>query len=62
LEIKGNALAIAIIKQNFKDFDLNTSRVEDLDKYFRVDRLIPFSKGTQELQNFCFNRISKANS
>ncbi|QZK91216.1 galactokinase [Flavobacterium sp. CHNK8] len=44
-ELKGNALiAIAIIKQNFKDFDLNTSEIEDLDKYYNYlpDRLIPF--------------------
>ncbi|MES2804420.1 mevalonate kinase [Flavobacterium sp. 11] len=44
-ELKGNALiAIDIIKQNFTDFDLNTSEIEDLDKYhnYLPDRLIPY--------------------
>lgn len=44
-ELKGNALlAIDIIKQNFKDFDLNKSEIEDLDKYrnYLPDRLIPY--------------------
>lgn len=44
-ELKGNALsAINIVKQNFKNFDLNTAKIEDLKKYcnFLPDRLIPY--------------------
>lgn len=44
-ELKNNALlAIGIIKQKFKDFDLNTSEIEDLKKYCNSlpDRLIPY--------------------
>ena len=44
-ELKGNALiAIDIVKQNFPSFDLNTSEIEDLDRYRNClpDRLIPF--------------------
>jgi galactokinase len=44
-ELKGNALmAIDIVKQNFPNFDLNTSEIEDLDHYRNClpDRLIPF--------------------
>ncbi len=44
-ELKGNALlAIDIIKQNFKEFDLNKAGIEDLKKYrnYLPDRLIPF--------------------
>jgi galactokinase len=44
-ELKGNALiAIDIVKQNFPNFDLNTSEIEDLDIYRNClpDRLIPF--------------------
>lgn len=44
-ELKNNALlAIDIVKQNHKDFDLNTAENEDLKKYcnFLPDRLIPY--------------------
>ena len=44
-ELKNNALlAIDIVKQHFKDFDLNTAETEDLKKYcnFLPDRLIPY--------------------
>lgn len=44
-EIKNNALlAIDIVKQNYKDFDLNTTEIDDLKKYcnFLPDRLIPY--------------------
>ncbi len=44
-EVKGNALwAIDIIKSNFKDFDLNTTEIEDLSKYtnYLPDHLIPY--------------------
>lgn len=44
-ELKGNALfAIDIIKQNFKDFDLNKTEIQDLVKYrnYLPDRLIPY--------------------
>jgi galactokinase len=43
-ELKSNALlAISIVQQNFKDFDLNTAKIADLKKYcnFLPDRLIP---------------------
>jgi galactokinase len=44
-EVKGNALiAIDIVKQNFPNFDLNTSEIEDLDRYRNClpDRLMPY--------------------
>ena len=44
-ELKNNALlAIDIVKQHNKDFDLNTTEIEDLKKYcnFLPDRLIPY--------------------
>lgn len=44
-DLKGNALlAIAFLKQNFKDFDLNKTEITDLTKYcnYLPDRLIPF--------------------
>ncbi|MFV8346953.1 mevalonate kinase [Flavobacterium sp. ZB4P13] len=44
-ELKGNALlAIDIVKQNFKDFDLNKAEIQDLKKYcnYLPDRLIPY--------------------
>lgn len=44
-DLKGNALlAIDTIKQNFSDFDLNQTEVEDLKKYtnYLPERLIPF--------------------
>jgi galactokinase len=44
-ELKGNALmAIDVVKQNYPDFDLYTSKLEDLDHYKNClpDRLIPF--------------------
>lgn len=46
-ELKGNALlAIEIIKSHFDDFDLDTTEVEDLQKYcnFLPDRLVPYFK------------------
>ena len=56
-ELKGNALiAIAIIKQNFKDFDLNTSKIEDLDKYhnYLPDRLVPYFEGA--IKNYHYTK------
>ena len=47
-DLKGNALlAIGTIKENFPDFDLNKTVIEDLDKYLNYlpDRLIPFFEG-----------------
>ncbi|CAM3487750.1 mevalonate kinase [Flavobacterium chungbukense] len=44
-ELKGNALlAIDIVKQNYPDFDLNASKIEDLDRYRNClpDRLIAY--------------------
>lgn len=44
-ELKENALlAIDIVKQNFKDFDLHKVKIEDFNKYKNClpDRLIPF--------------------
>lgn len=44
-DLKGNALlAIAILKQNIKDFDLNQTEITDLKKYcnYLPDRLVPF--------------------
>jgi galactokinase len=44
-ELKGNALlAISIIKEQFKDFDLNQTEIVELKKYcnYLPDRLIPF--------------------
>jgi galactokinase len=44
-ELKTNALlSIDIVKQNHKDFDLNTTELEDLKNYtnFLPDRLIPY--------------------
>jgi len=56
-EIKGNALmSIGIVKQNFPDFDLNTSQIEDLDRYRNClpDRLIPFFEAA--LKNFHYTK------
>ena len=44
-ELKGNALiAIAIVKQNFPDFELNSAKIEDLELYRNClpDRLIRY--------------------
>ncbi|MEC5167073.1 galactokinase [Flavobacterium sp. PL11] len=44
-DLKGNALmAIGTVKEHFPDFDLNTTEIEDLNKYrnYLPDRLIPF--------------------
>jgi galactokinase len=44
-DMKGNALmAIDIIKQNFKNFDLHKTEIQDLKKYcnYLPDRLIPY--------------------
>jgi galactokinase len=46
--LKGNALlAIDSVKQNFVDFDLNKTEIEDLKKYcnYLPDRLIPYFEG-----------------
>ncbi|TPG41813.1 mevalonate kinase [Flavobacterium pectinovorum] len=56
-EVKGNALiAIDIVKQNFPDFDLNTSEIEDLDQYRNClpDRLIPYFDAA--LKNFHYTK------
>ncbi|WP_316635501.1 galactokinase family protein [uncultured Flavobacterium sp.] len=56
-EIKGNALiAIDIVKQNFPNFDLNTSEIEDLDRYRNCvpDRLIPFFEAA--LKNYHYTK------
>ncbi len=56
-ELKGNALvAIDIVKQNFPDFDLNASQIEDLDQYRSClpDRLIPFFEAA--LKNYHYTK------
>ncbi|CAA9199998.1 mevalonate kinase [Flavobacterium collinsii] len=56
-EIKGNALmSIDIVKQNFPDFDLHASEVEDLDRYRNClpDRLIPFFEAA--LKNYHYTK------
>jgi len=56
-EIKGNALmSIGIVKQNFPEFDLNTSQIEDIDKYRNClpDRLIPFFEAA--LKNYHYTK------
>lgn len=56
-EVKGNALiAIDIVKQNFPDFDLNASEIEDLDRYRNClpDRLMPYFDAA--LKNFHYTK------
>lgn len=56
-EIKGNALmSIGIVKQNFPDFDLHASEIEDVDRYRNClpDRLIPFFEAA--LKNYHYTR------
>lgn len=56
-ELKGNALmAIDIVKQNFPNFDLNTSQIEDIDRYRNClpDRLIPFFEAA--LKNYHYTK------
>lgn len=56
-EIKGNALmSIAIVKQNFPDFDLNTAQIRDIDYYRNClpDRLIPFFEAA--LKNYHYTK------
>ncbi|OXA86442.1 mevalonate kinase family protein [Flavobacterium hercynium] len=55
--LKGNALmAIDIVKQNYPDFDLNTSEVEDIARYKNClpDRLIPFFEAA--LKNYQYTK------
>lgn len=56
-EVKGNALiAIDIVKQNFPEFDLNASEIEDLDRYRNClpDRLMPYFDAA--LKNFHYTK------
>jgi galactokinase len=56
-ELKGNALmAIDIVKQNFPNFDLNTSEIGDIDRYRNClpDRLIPFFEAA--LKNYHYTK------
>jgi galactokinase len=56
-EIKGNALmSIAIVKQNFPDFDLNTAQITDIEYYRNClpDRLIPFFEAA--LKNYHYTK------
>ena len=56
-EIKGNALmSIGIVKQNFPDFELNTSEIGDIDRYRNClpDRLIPFFEAA--LKNYHYTK------
>jgi galactokinase len=58
-DLKGNALlAIDIIKQNFSDFDLNQTEIEDLKKYtnYLPDRLIPFFEGA--IKNHHYTKLA----
>jgi galactokinase len=58
-ELKGNALlAIDKIKQNFKNFDLNTAEIEDLKKYcnYLPDRLVPYFEGA--IKNHHYTRLA----
>ncbi|PAM95598.1 galactokinase [Flavobacterium sp. IR1] len=55
--LKGNALmAIDIVKQNYPDFDLNKSEVEDIARYKNClpDRLIPFFEAA--LKNYQYTK------
>lgn len=56
-EIKGNALmSIGIVKQNFPDFNLHASKIEDFDRYRNClpDRLIPFFEAA--LKNYHYTK------
>lgn len=56
-ELKGNALmAIDIVKQNYPDFDLNASEIEDIYLYKNClpDRLIPFFEAA--LKNYHYTK------
>lgn len=56
-EVKGNALmSIGIVKQNFPDFDLHSSKIEDIDRYRNClpDRLIPFFEAA--LKNYHYTK------
>jgi galactokinase len=56
-ELKGNALmSIEIVKQNFPEFDLNTSEIGDIDRYRNClsDRLIPFFEAA--LKNYHYTK------
>ncbi|MCC9073769.1 galactokinase [Flavobacterium sp. F-65] len=56
-ELKGNALlAIDIVKQNFKDFDLHKTEIVDIHKYsnYLPDRLIPFFEAA--IKNYHYTR------
>lgn len=58
-ELKGNALlAIEIIKSHFDDFDLDTTEVEDLQKYcnFLPDRLVPYFKAA--IKNHYYTKMA----
>jgi galactokinase len=58
-ELKGNALlAIDMIKQNFKNFDLNKTEVTDLKKYcnYLPDRLIPYFEGA--IKNHHYTKLA----
>lgn len=58
-DLKGNTLlAIAILKQNFPDFDLNSTEIEDLKKYcnFLPDRLVPFFEGA--IKNHHYTKLA----
>nr|WP_228520377.1 hypothetical protein [Flavobacterium sp. CSZ] len=49
-------MSIGIVKQNFPDFDLNTSEIEDIDRYRNClpDRLIPFFEAA--LKNYHYTK------
>lgn len=56
-ELKGNALmSIDIVKQNYPDFDLQASEIEDVDRYKNClpDRLIPFFEAA--LKNYHYTK------
>ncbi|MHC0440752.1 mevalonate kinase family protein [Flavobacterium sp. 3-210] len=56
-ELKGNALmAIDLVKQNYPDFDLNASEIEDIGRYKNClpDRLIPFFEAA--LKNYHYTK------
>ena len=58
-ELKVNAiLAIDIVKQNIKNFDLNTTEIEDLKKYcnFLPDRLIPYFEAA--IKNHSYTKLA----
>ena len=56
-EIKGNALkSIEMVKQNFPDFDLHASKIEDIDKCKNClpDALVPFFEAA--IKNFHYTK------